>query len=225
MPSDWEIAVVYDSDGRPGYQTGWGFSAVVSSGEGRVLFDTGWDGRVLRHNLGRMGLTFADMDKVVISHAHWDHLSGLTEVLSEPAREEPLEVFVPASFSDNLKKEIAKRAVLREVDGPQEVMPGIMSTGELGGPLKEQSLVVVDGGSGIVVTGCAHPGLGVIINRVEGIAHPSWIIGGLHGAKAAYFPRDLDRLVLCHCTKEKNAIMAEFPGKVSIGRAGDVFHR
>ncbi len=225
MPSDWEIAILYDSEGRPGYKTGWGFSALVTSADKRVLFDCGWDGHMLRHNLGRMGLTFADIDKVVVSHTHWDHLSGITEVLSEPVREEPLEVFVPADFSDNLKKEIAKRASLRQVDGPEEILPGIVSTGQLGGPLKEQSLVVVDGGKGIVLTGCAHPGLGVIFARVEETARPSWIVGGLHGAKASYLPESLDRLVLCHCTKEKEAIMASFPGKASLGKAGDVLSR
>lgn len=222
MPTEWEIAIAYDSDGRPGYQTGWGFSAVVSVDDRRVLFDCGWDGHMLRHNLGRMGLTFADIEKVVVSHAHWDHLSGLPEVLSEPMRTEPLEVFVPASFSDNLKKEISKRAQLREVDGPEEIVPGLVSTGQLGSPLQEQSLVVVDGGKAIVLTGCAHPGLGVIFGRVEEIARPSWIVGGLHGAKASYLPSSLDRLVLCHCTKEKDAILAAFPGKASIGKAGDV---
>jgi len=222
MVADWEISIAYDSVGREGYQTGWGFSAVVSAGDVRVLFDCGWDGHMLRHNLGRMGLTFADMDKVVVSHVHWDHLSGLPEVLSEPMRSDSLEVFVPASFSENLKKEISRRAVLREVEGPAEVAPGVFTTGQLGDPLKEQSLVVVDGDRSVVLTGCAHPGLGPILARAEEVARPSWIVGGLHGAKVSDLPRSLDRLVLCHCTKEKDAMMEAFPGKASVGRAGDV---
>ena len=223
MASDWRISIAYDSEGNEGYQTGWGFSAVVSRGERRVLFDCGWDGHMLRYNLGRMGVSFADIDKVVVSHAHWDHLSGLTEVLSEPMRSDDLEVFVPASFSDNLKKEISRKAQLREVDGPVEVMPGVMSTGQLGSPLMEQSLVIVDGGKGVVLTGCAHPGLGVIISRVNEFARPSWLVGGLHGAKAAYLPSDLERLVLCHCTREKAQMMAAFPGRASLGRVGESY--
>lgn len=224
MATDWEITIAYDSDGAQGFQTGWGFSALVSRGGKRILFDCGWDGHMLRYNLGRMGISLSQIDKVVISHVHWDHVSGLTEVLSEPMRSDVLEVFVPESFSENLKKEISKRAELRVVEGPVEVIPGVMSTGELGDPLKEQSLVIVDGGRGIVLTGCAHPGLGVILTRVEEIARPSWIVGGLHGAKAAYLPPNLDRLVLCHCTREKAAIMDAFPGKVTLGRVGDSYH-
>lgn len=221
MVSDWRITIAYDSEGNEGYQTGWGFSAVVSRGGRNVLFDCGWDGHMLRYNLGRMGLTFADIDKVVVSHAHWDHLSGLTEVLSEPLRSDELEVFVPASFSENLKKEISRRARLVEVDGPAEVLPGVMSTGQLGSPLAEQSLIIVDGGKGVVLTGCAHPGLGVVLSRAGEVAKPSWLVGGLHGAKAAYLPKDLERLVLCHCTRETAQMMEAFPGRASRGLVGD----
>jgi hypothetical protein len=48
-------------------------------------------------------------------------------------------------------------------------------------------------------------------------------VGGLHGAKTAYLPPDLDRLILCHCTREKAEMMAAFPGKASIGRVGDKY--
>ncbi len=221
MTGPWELRIAYDSEGHEGFQTGWGFSAVVSRGGRNVLFDCGWDGHMLRYNLGRMGMSFADVDKVVVSHAHWDHLSGLTEVMSEPMRTEELEVFVPAGFPQNLKREISRRARLREVDGPEEVLPGVVSTGQLGDPLKEQSLVIVTGAKGVVLTGCAHPGLGVILSRVGEIARPSWLVGGLHGAKAAYLPSDLDRLVLCHCTREKAEMMAAFPGKATLGKVGD----
>ncbi len=221
MASDWGISIAYDSEANEGYMAGWGFSALVSRGGRMVLFDCGWDGHMLRHNLGRMGVSFADIDKVVVSHAHWDHLSGLAEVLSEPVRSDDLEVFVPASFSENLKKEISRRAKLREVDGPVEVLAGVVSTGQLGGPLMEQSLVIVDGGKGIVITGCAHPGLGVVLARAGELARPSWLVGGLHGAKAAYLPPDLERLVLCHCTRERQAMIDAFPGRASAGRVGD----
>jgi len=223
MADAWELTIAYDSEGNQGFQTGWGFSAVVSRGGRMVLFDCGWDGHMLRYNLGRMGISFAEIDKVVISHAHWDHLSGLTEVMSEPMRSDDLEVFVPAAFSDNLKKEISRKAQLREVDGPTEIIPGVISTGQLGDPLKEQSLVIVDGDKGVVLTGCAHPGLGVILARAREFARPSWLVGGLHGAKTAYLPADLDRLILCHCTREKAEMMSAFPGKASIGRVGDKY--
>src|SRR4030042_1312947 len=139
MTGRWELMIAYDSEGNQGFQAGWGFSAVVSRGGRMVLFDCGWDGHVLRYNLGRMGISFAEIDKVVISHVHWDHLSGLTEVMSEPMRSDDLEVFVPAAFSDNLKKEISRKAQLREVDGPTEIIPGVMATGTHGGHLKERS--------------------------------------------------------------------------------------
>ena len=224
MTAAWEISIVYDFEGLPGFETGWGFSAVITKDGFRILFDCGWNGHILRRNLGRMGITLADIDKVVISHAHWDHLSGLIEVLSEPLRSEPIEVFVPHSFSENLKNEISRKAQLNEVKGPIEVLPGVMSTGELGCDLKEQSLVIVDGGKGVVLTGCAHPGIDVILARVEEIASPSWLIGGLHDAKTTQLPASLDRLVLCHCTREKTAMMEAFPEKSALGGVGATYH-
>lgn len=45
----------------------------------RVLFDTGHAGRrrALIRELGRVGLTPADIDAVVLSHSHWDHVQNV----------------------------------------------------------------------------------------------------------------------------------------------------
>jgi 7,8-dihydropterin-6-yl-methyl-4-(beta-D-ribofuranosyl)aminobenzene 5'-phosphate synthase len=218
-----DLTIVYDSDGLPGFETGWGFSALVERDGDRTLFDCGWDGHMLRWNLGRLGLTFADIDRVVLSHQHWDHISGLTEMLSEPLRPEPMEVAVPASFSGNLKKEIGRKASLRELDGPEELWPGIFTTGQLGDSVKEQSLILVHDGKGIVVTGCAHPGIDRIMERARDVCDPAWLMGGLHGARREQIPDNLDRVVLCHCTKDKDGIMAAVGEKAILGRVGETY--
>ncbi|MCJ2533276.1 MAG: MBL fold metallo-hydrolase [Candidatus Thermoplasmatota archaeon] len=216
------ITIVYDSEGLPGFKTGWGFSALVQMNDVSILFDCGWDGNILRHNLDRLGIRFADIDKIVLSHSHWDHISGLAEALSDPGSR-TTEVVAPSSFSKNLKAEIEKRAELRVIDGPEEIAPGVMSTGILGGDVKEQSLVIVCGEKGVLVTGCAHPGVRNIVSRAAQMAKPSWLIGGLHDARAADMPESLDRVVLCHCTQNKDSALERFGDRASIAKVGETF--
>ena len=46
----------------------------------RVLFDTG-QGGVLAGNADRLGISLRDANAVVLSHGHYDHSGGLSEVL------------------------------------------------------------------------------------------------------------------------------------------------
>ena len=60
----------------------------------------------------KLGIDPASISKLILSHQHWDHIGGLPEILhANPG----LTVYVPASFSENLKREIKKRADLVEI--------------------------------------------------------------------------------------------------------------
>ena len=218
-----ELAIVYDSDGLRGYETGWGFSVLISMDGDRTLFDCGWDGHILRRNLGRLGVSFADIHRVVLSHSHWDHLSGLTNVLDDPVVAGRIQVFVPTSFSRNLKNEISRRASLVEVNGPREISQGILTTGPLGSDPEEQSLIISAGGRSVVLTGCAHPGVAAIMAKAGELSDPAWLMGGLHGAEASDIPEDIEGLVLCHCTKNRSAIAAAFGERAATGSVGEVY--
>jgi len=54
-------------------------TAVPGGPTHRLLFDTGHAGRrrALIRGLGRVGLTPADIDTVVLSHSHWDHVQNV----------------------------------------------------------------------------------------------------------------------------------------------------
>ncbi len=53
----------------------------------RILFDTGWDGEVLLRNLADLRVPVDSIDKVVLSHAHYDHTGGLEGLIrSDGAR-------------------------------------------------------------------------------------------------------------------------------------------
>lgn len=57
-----------------------GFSALVEWDDGSLLFDTG-QGTTLLHNAARMGKDLERTPRVVLSHGHYDHTSGLLPLL------------------------------------------------------------------------------------------------------------------------------------------------
>jgi 7,8-dihydropterin-6-yl-methyl-4-(beta-D-ribofuranosyl)aminobenzene 5'-phosphate synthase len=221
--SSWKLSIVYDSDALQGFETGWGFSALLSSEGTKVLFDCGWDGHVLRRNLGRLGFGFSDIDMVFISHSHWDHIGGLPEVLQDSIMRDSLKVIVHKDFSKSLIKEIGRRATVLEVDGPNEFAPGLWSSGILGTETKEHALVVVSGSRGLVLTGCAHPGLRPITSRADDVATTAWLVGGFHDAPVSDIPAGCEKIIPCHCTSRKKEISSTYGQAVELGAVGRSF--
>jgi 7,8-dihydropterin-6-yl-methyl-4-(beta-D-ribofuranosyl)aminobenzene 5'-phosphate synthase len=58
----------------------WGLSILIESGEVKVLLDTG-KGLSTVYNADTLGLDLSTIDKIVLSHGHFDHTGGLREVL------------------------------------------------------------------------------------------------------------------------------------------------
>ena len=54
-------------------------------------------------------------------------------------------------------------ASVRIVRGPEKMFDGAYTTGELGGPIIEQSLVLESPQGLVLLTGCAHPGIAEIV--------------------------------------------------------------
>jgi len=197
-----------------------GFSALVERGEEKVLFDTG-QGYALVHNARIMGLDLRSVKKVVLSHGHNDHTGGLAELLKDGRPRDvyahpdifnsrfyevpdapPRQIGIP--FTRNFLEGSGAR--FRLSDGPQEVVPGVTTTGvvprrtsfekgdptlavgsEHGGgpdPLLDDLSLVVEGESGLtVLLGCAHAGLVNILHHVrEMIPGPlvETVVGGTH---------------------------------------------
>ena len=54
----------------------WGFSALVEVDGKRILFDTGGRPQVL-NNARELGVELSNVEDVILSHNHWDHVTGL----------------------------------------------------------------------------------------------------------------------------------------------------
>jgi 7,8-dihydropterin-6-yl-methyl-4-(beta-D-ribofuranosyl)aminobenzene 5'-phosphate synthase len=72
--------------GRDGFLGEWGLSILVESDDTKVLFDTGQSFSVV-HNAKLLGVDLSQVDKIVLSHGHFDHTGGLKHVLGEMGKE------------------------------------------------------------------------------------------------------------------------------------------
>jgi len=180
--ADLSLVVVFDNyPHREGLVTSWGFSCLLRGAGKTVLFDTGGDGAILLNNMRRLGIDPREIDLVVLSHAHGDHTGGLGALL---AFNPGVVVSLPAAFPVSFKEQVRDAgASVVEVNGPQELDEGVLSTGELGSGPIEQSLVLRTDQGLVLITGCAHPGIVNIAertNEIHGGDPVRLALGGFH---------------------------------------------
>ena len=170
--ADNSITIVYNNapgDTTADLQIGGGFSAFIVFQHKKILFDVGGDASTLVNNIRAMDLDLSHLDAVLISHNHWDHVYGLPGIYafveSNPG------VYVPYSAKDAIAQQYPRADVL-PVEEPTEILPNVWSTGPMkvdyrGIPFSEQALVLDNDDGLYVVTGCAHPGIVEIVERVK----------------------------------------------------------
>lgn len=169
--------MIYDNiPSDPRLQTAWGYACLVQSGDTTVLFDTGGDGNILLNNMSLLGISMEGIDAVAISHQHGDHINGLPAI----AALTNATVYLPSAFSESFKAPYRSQDRLVEVTGWSEIADGIFLTGEIGGSIVEQALVVETQHGLLVLTGCAHPGIVQITRRAREYGKVYLVMGGFH---------------------------------------------
>ncbi len=181
LASDVRMTVVYDNyTFTQGVTADWGFGCFIEGTGETLLFDTGYQGSILMDNIDALGVDLAVLDAVVISHDHLDHTGGLDSVLN---RNSDVSVYFgisfPPSFSQNI---IDHGAVPVTVDESVEICEGVLSTGELQGPVNEQSLILDTDQGLVIVTGCSHPGIVNILTTAKTLLDKDiyLVFGGFH---------------------------------------------
>jgi len=163
--------------------TGWGVSFLVDD---KILFDTGEKGEWLLGNMRSLGIDITKIEAVVISHDHWDHTGGLWDILKE---RKSLKVYSCPGFSKEFKDKAKEaQAELIEADRLTEISQNIFITGEIPGGyhgkyMPEQAIVLKTKNGLTVITGCAHPGILKMVNKVKA-KFPNepvyFVLGGFH---------------------------------------------
>jgi 7,8-dihydropterin-6-yl-methyl-4-(beta-D-ribofuranosyl)aminobenzene 5'-phosphate synthase len=75
-------ALVENTAGTPFTIGEWGQSLLVEADGQRILFDTGPTGMITK-NAAALGVDIGSVDRIVLSHGHYDHTGGLQEVLTK----------------------------------------------------------------------------------------------------------------------------------------------
>ena len=125
-----QITILYDAFGTdPAMTKDWGFSALVEIAGKRILFDTGANAEIFAANVKAKGVDLTELDFVVLSHRHSDHMAGLNYVLSvNPtvriyAPKEGFGIYGSSLPSSFYRKDDSLLPEMRYYDGkPPEVM-------------------------------------------------------------------------------------------------------
>ena len=207
------MTVVYDNNPyKEGLSAAWGFACLIQGAEKTILFDTGGNSTVLLANMNKLGIHPQEIDLVVLSHIHGDHVGGLEGFLHENKN---VTVFFPASFPARFKADLAEFGVqTAAVQEPALICKSVYSTGELGMWIKEQSLMIHTDKGIILITGCAHPGIEKIVKTARNLIGADVLLamGGFHLSGASQ--PEIEKIVSniqksgvryvgpCHCSGE-----------------------
>jgi 7,8-dihydropterin-6-yl-methyl-4-(beta-D-ribofuranosyl)aminobenzene 5'-phosphate synthase len=195
-----QILPLYEKAGdTEKYTIGHGVSYLIRTDNVTLLLDVGNNPdnsaeAPFLQNMRAMGIEWGEVNTIVISHAHPDHIGGVDawskeQILlgSQPVNLGARLVYAPV----NLK---GSDLIIALDPAPVSIAPGVATMGivayQEGLPFSlrdpkggEQSIVVNVAGQGLVIiTGCGHPTLEQLVTRAEAVfdAPVIGVVGGLH---------------------------------------------
>lgn len=176
------LTIVYDNYRfNEELQADWGFSCLVEGLDRTLLFDTGRYHDAFVSNLFKLGIDPKSIDELVLSHDHPDHVGGALKFLEFNSS---VTVSLVRSFPSGFKKSMQESgADVAEIEQATTISRNVVSTGEMKDIVRnEHSLVLVTDQGGIVLTGCAHPGIVEIVERSVALTGQEILLvaGGFH---------------------------------------------
>jgi len=170
-----------------------GSAYLICADDKKILFDVGYNVKnqhpsPLLQNMDKLGIEVSQINSIVISHNHVDHIGGIrakknnTFALSGNQIDLKVKAFVPEPMSHaTAETEVTKK--------PKKLFNGVATIGVIDralcfmGLTAEQALAVNVEGKGIVLlVGCGHQKIERILKRTKELFDlPIYgVIGGLH---------------------------------------------
>lgn len=192
-----------------GFESEHGLSFLLEVDRKKILFDTGASD-LYKRSAAKLGIDLGKVDRIVLSHGHWDHGNGLEYMMGVPLICHP-GCFVKRyrkSDDTNLglslsREELDDRFELETYPHPVRLSDHLWFLGEI--PRKnnfeakttkyiledgsddfimdDTGLVAVTRKGLVIISGCAHSGISNMIEyarQVTGIFRVAAVIGGFH---------------------------------------------
>ena len=186
-----------------------GLSYLIEHDGEKLLFDTGYSD-VFLQNASKLNINIDDVEKVVLSHGHWDHSGGLRFINNKILICHP-QAFIKRFRKDSSKPlenilsfgEIKNRFQLIMSSTPYRISDNIIFLGEI--PRlnsfesqktsyitedgkddfvrDDSALAIISNKELVIAAGCSHSGICNIIDyakKVSGIKKVKAVIGGFH---------------------------------------------
>jgi 7,8-dihydropterin-6-yl-methyl-4-(beta-D-ribofuranosyl)aminobenzene 5'-phosphate synthase len=183
-----ELTVLVEWKAEEGFIGDAGVSYLFETDLGSMLYDVGFGPTrpALTHNAAKLGLSLDQVDALAISHLHLAHMGGMSAQRS--SRVTVPDELMPSHLKPCFLPDRAETNGFRTklVKKPRLLTAGIASTGPLArslfilGHTEEQALLARVKNKGLVVlTGCGHPTIEVILDMVEHLSsEPLYALGG-----------------------------------------------
>ncbi|MDF1573839.1 MAG: MBL fold metallo-hydrolase [Bacteroidales bacterium] len=203
------LTVLSEKRAMDGFDSEHGLSFLIEVDQKMILFDTGASDLFV-HSAAKLGIDLERVDRIVLSHGHWDHGNGL-EYLKGKAL-----ICHPGCFDKRYRKsgddylgislsreEVAEKFDLETFRRPMMLSEHLWFLGEI--PRKndfeakytkyklkdgsddyimdDSGLAVISRQGLVIISGCAHSGICNMIEhsrRVTGIFKVAAVIGGFH---------------------------------------------
>lgn len=220
--NSFDISIVFDNKCvDEGFRSGFGFSALIYNkfNNRYLLFDTGGNSDVLIYNIKEIGINISHIEKIILSHNHFDHTGGLSGFYAQNPN---IELYIPNGLKSYERKfPDARIHLYREL---KEIDESIFVSGQLGTSIKEQALFCkTKEEKYVILVGCTHPGLENFIIKARELGDIEAVIGGFHGFRKYSHLHDINFIGACHCTQHVNAIKQKFPDNYREVCVGDTF--
>ena len=177
-----KVVVIADNNPNPSkvrFRPTWGLSIYIETSKLNILFDAANNKYVIEENSRILGVNLGELDVIVLSHCHYDHVAGLRG-LNVRCRK----VFVPYPCEYFLKTYLVRRGFeVHEVKGVVKISDDIYLYSFNNYLIPEQILLIKRGdSSNVLATGCAHIGIGRILRTLKGRynVNVGIVMGGIH---------------------------------------------